>query len=286
MQNQIKTKQHPQHGLAYLDIKTPHCHSTIFFQGAQITHFQPIDKPPILWLSPSETFAPGHSLRGGIPICWPWFGTHPDASFPQHGFVRHQLWTLEAIEEHSHTVVVRMRHPPQLLLREFWPYATELQVTFTLGKSLHMQVTTTNQETTAIKLTQALHSYFAIPNIDQLRVLGLMKTPFVEFAIPAMQTEEDIHITKEIDRMYYNTRPQQQLKTAHGTIVVERENSRSCVLWNPWIDKARRLTCFGDHDYQRMVCLETCNILDDAVHIAPRQSHSLSHHIYWQNSTT
>jgi glucose-6-phosphate 1-epimerase len=286
MHHQISTQRHPQHGLMYLDIKTPYSHSIIFFQGAQITHFQPKDGPPLLWLSPTEAFVQGKGCRGGIPICWPWFGTHPAPNYPQHGFVRHQLWTLDEIEEQPDAVVVRMRYPSKLLLKEFWPHATELYVTFTLGKSLHMQITTTNLGHSAIEFTQALHSYFAIPDIDALRVRGLNQTPYIEFGQAAVQTEPDVHITREIDRMYHDTVPLQQLQTAQGSLFIERENSHSCVLWNPWIDKARQLTCFEDDDYQRMVCLETCNILNDRVQLAPNQSHTLSHHIYWEASTT
>mgnify|MGYP001257092396 CR=1 FL=1 len=279
----IEHKVHSQ-GLQYIEVNSPMCHAHIFLQGAQVTHFQPKNQPSLLWISQAETYEKGVSMRGGIPICWPWFGLHPEPDYPQHGFARHKIWHLERIQESEQEVLITLTLPTSEIETQFWPHRTQLTVTIALSTQLKISLTTQNNEDYPIKFSQALHTYFDIQNIKKLKVDGLVNTPYIEFNQNKHQTAGEVSIYKETDRMYHNASSTQQLKTTQGTIVVKREHSSSCVLWNPWIEKSKRLSNFNQDDYLHMVCLEACNILDDSVDLKPHETFTLSQTIYWQTS--
>ena len=278
----VEQKKHPN-GLEYISINSSLCEAHIFLQGAQVTYFKPKKQPSLLWVSKAETYEKGTGLRGGIPICWPWFGTHPEPSYPQHGFARDKIWVLEKLEENDHSIKLVLALPSTEIETQFWPHNTSLKLTITLSEQLKVSLSTTNNEDYSIKFSQALHSYFNIQDIKRLKVGGLVNTHYIEFSQSKQQTSNDVTIYKETDRMYYNASKKQFLKTDQGIIVVEREHSSSCVLWNPWIDKSKRLSNFNHDDYLEMICLEACNILDDSVELKSGDTTTLSQIISWQS---
>ena len=277
----VTTKKHAN-GLDYVEVNTALCQARIFLQGAQIDHFQPVGKPPLLWVSSADDYQPGNGIRGGVPVCWPWFGMSNQANFPQHGFARTRIWTLESVEMRNQLVDLRFSLAISEEDKIFWPHHTQVNVLFTLGETLSISLVNTNLGDVPVTLTQALHSYFPIEDIHQLKATGFSGAQYIEFSEgPYPQTTDDVLFDRETDRVYTNLGPVQHLHTPKGVIEVSRENSHSAVLWNPWIEKSTRLARFNDDDYLTMVCLEAANVLEDKLTLAPGESHSLVTHIRW-----
>lgn len=279
----VTTKKHAN-GLDYVEVNTALCQARIFLQGAQIDYFQPVGKPPLLWVSSADDYQPGNGIRGGVPVCWPWFGMSSEVNFPQHGFARTRIWALESVEMRNQLVDLRFSLKISEQDKIYWPHNTEVSVLFTLSDTLSISLVNTNLGDETVTLTQALHSYFPIEDIHQLKASGFSGSKYIEFAQgPYPQTTDEVLFDRETDRVYTDLSPVQLLHTPQGTIEVSRENSQSAVLWNPWIEKSQRLGRFNPEDYLTMVCLEAANVLEDKVVLAPGETHCLVTHIRWKD---
>ncbi|MCL1041328.1 D-hexose-6-phosphate mutarotase [Shewanella marisflavi] len=280
----VTIKKHPQ-GLEYVEVDTDLCQARIFMQGAQIERFQPKGQAPLLWVSSADDFQPGSGIRGGIPVCWPWFGMHENPQWPQHGFARTRLWQLDAVQMQDQAVELKFSLTVDDADKQYWPHQSRVELIFNLSDSLSVKLVNTNLGETPFSLTQALHTYFPIEDIHQLKASGFSGANYIEFGEgPYTQDGDEVRFDRETDRVYSQLGDCQLLHTPNGTIEVRRENSHSAILWNPWIDKSKRLSRFNDKDYLTMVCLEAANVLDDKVTLAPGESHTLATHIRWQPS--
>ncbi|WP_434938005.1 D-hexose-6-phosphate mutarotase [Shewanella sp. HL-SH8] len=277
----VTTKKH-QNGLDYVEVSTDLCQARIFLQGAQIDQFIPTGKAPLLWVSAADDYQVGNGIRGGIPVCWPWFGMSGNDGFPQHGFARTRLWSLDSINMHDEIVDLIFSLKLTEQDRQYWPHDTEVKVLFTLSDTLSVSIVNKNSANYPVSLTQALHTYLPINDIHQLSATGFDGSKYIEFGQgPYQQPNDKVNFDKETDRVYTDLSPVQHLHTPTGIIEVSRENSQSAVLWNPWIEKSTRLSRFKADDYLTMVCLEAANVLDDKVTLSPGEIHTLTTHIRW-----
>ncbi|MBT1445764.1 D-hexose-6-phosphate mutarotase [Shewanella sp. JM162201] len=277
----VNTRKHPQ-GLDYVEVETRLCKARIFLQGAQIDFFQPAGKEPLLWVSSEDDYKPGSGIRGGIPVCWPWFGMHSEPGFAQHGFARTRNWKLTHTRMANEEVELVFSLDIAEEDRQFWPHNTAVEVHFHLTETLKVTLVNRNLGDTTVSLTQALHTYFPIKDIHALTAKGFSGAKYIEFGEgPYAQEGDEVRFVRETDRVYTDLGEVQTLHTPDGVIEVARENSRSAVLWNPWIDKSKWLARFGDEDYLTMVCLEAANVLEDKVVLEPGQTHALSTSIRW-----
>jgi len=277
----VTIKKHVN-GLQYLDVNTLHCTARIFLQGAHIDAFQPKGEKPLLWTSAANDYQAGCGIRGGVPICWPWFGAHATAGFPQHGFARTSLWDLDSVNEYDDALEITLSLSISDDNKPYWPHHTGVAVCFRLSDTLSISLININHGDSDVSLTQALHSYFPIGDIHQLQASGFKGAKYVEFAQgPYPQSQDHVLFNAETDRVYTDLGSVQQLHTTDGVIEICRENSASAVLWNPWIDKSQRLSRFNDHDYLSMVCLEAANVAEDKITLAPNTRHTLTTHIRW-----
>ncbi|WP_192954815.1 D-hexose-6-phosphate mutarotase [Gallaecimonas mangrovi] len=268
--------------MAYLDIHSSLCDARVFLQGAHLVHFQPKEMKPLLWLSATEDFARGRAIRGGVPVCWPWFGNNkPAADAPAHGYARTSEWQLVDVEDNAGEIIIELALPQDAVPEAYWPYQSQLSMVMVLGKKARLVLTTTNSGDGTFTFTQALHSYFAVPDIYQVQVRGLSGSNYVEFGEGPLLQEGPAAIRGEVDRQYLTDKPLQHIDTGEGLIAVKREGSQSLVLWNPWVEKAKALSQFPDDGFKTMLCLEAANIRDDAVTLAPGEQHSLVSEFYW-----
>lgn len=268
-------------GLEYISVDADLCSAKIFLQGAQLTEFTPKGKKPLIWVSQDEDYQVGKGVRGGIPICWPWFGMSTNDGWPQHGFARTMLWRAEEVVENDDKIVVSFSLPMAQVNKEYWPHQSSLKVVFTLSDRLHIELINTNTGDAAFELTQALHTYFPTPEIENTTVDGLQGANYIEFGEGPYTQNGIVSFARETDMVYQNTPLVQTINTPDGIIEVGRENSSSCVLWNPWIEKSKRLSNFRDDEYHTMLCLEAANVMDDKVTLQPGASHSLVHTVRW-----
>ncbi len=268
------------HGAAVARIGTPGGSAELAIQGAQLLHWTPRGQAQVVWLSPAARFAPGKSLRGGVPVCWPWFGAHPDdPAKPAHGFARNLDWQVLETSLDSGTPRITLGYTPGAAQQALWPHQAELRLTIRVGAQLELALTTRNTGTTAFTLTQALHTYFHIGDIAQVHVEGLEGKTYVDKLRNDARVVQDgaVRMDQEVDRIYLGC-PEDAVivdEALGRRIRVSKTGSRSCVVWNPWTEKAAKLGDLGEDGYRRMLCVETTNAADDSVSLAPGATHTL-----------
>ena len=275
------TIEQSETGLEFIKVASEFCDATIFLQGAQITEFTPTGKKPLLWVSKQEDYQEGKGVRGGIPICWPWFGVSQNEGWPAHGVARTGLWRAEQVKEEENSIYISLSLPMNQIDEKYWPHKTKLLVEFVLSTSLEVRLTTTNLDNETLNFTQALHTYFPTPAIEETKVDGLQGSKYIEFGEGPFEQHDLVSFARETDMVYTQAQDTQRIITPDGIIEVSRENSRSCVLWNPWIDKSKRLSNFADDEYHVMLCLEAANVLEDSVELAPGDKHTLVTSLRW-----
>lgn len=269
-------------GLVIAVVTNMYAHARVALQGAQVLQWSPNQHSPVIWLSADAKYVRGKSVRGGIPVCWPWFGPHADdPELPSHGIARTRNWeVVEASTTEDSRTQLRLRLPEDQSTREFWPYATDLDITITIGETLEIALRTHNRQDGSIKITEALHAYFAIGDIDNVSLHGLEDTEYVDKVNGGKRKLQQgpVVVDSEVDRVYLGTRDSCVIrdKGLKRDIYISKNGSNSTIVWNPWIDKAAKLGDMGENGFRGMLCVESGNALEDAVSLAPGESHTLS----------
>ncbi|MBA1261921.1 D-hexose-6-phosphate mutarotase [Stutzerimonas stutzeri] len=260
-------------------------------QGAQVLSYRQGDTP-LIWLSEQAAFQQGQSVRGGVPVCWPWFGDlkrnpedvqaayRGETEAPFHGLVRSLDWQLEQQRCEGDTGILEFSCPQALGALPGWPHRVELKLQIRLDERLHISLTSRNLDDQPVAISQALHSYFAIGDIHQVSVLGLDGKCYIETLENWQQRQQqgDPRIEGETDRIYLDLPPELHLLDPvwKRRITLQTHGSRSAILWNPWTTKAQRLSQFADDAWQRMLCIETANVMDDRIRLEAGASHTLA----------
>ena len=259
-------------GLPKLDISTDLASAEIYLHGGHVTRFHPRhQKHPVLWMSQFSQFQPDKPIRGGIPICFPWFGPKTDdPKAPSHGYGRLAQWQLEsAIQRPDGTAIVGFG----------WRY-DDLQLTYivTIGKSLEVALRVRNRGSNPARYEVALHSYFTVSDVRKIEVHGLRGTSYLDRLQPGqrfVQNDRQIRFTEETDRTYVNTEAAVTVSDPGlaRRVVNRKTGSRSTVVWNPWIEKSKAMPDFGDDEWPTMVCIETANAGENAITLQPGEEH-------------
>ena len=259
-------------GLEYLELTNDVMHAKIALQGAHIFEFN-----ELLWLSDVAEFREGVAIRGGIPLCWPRFGSL-DKTLTQHGFARTEMFELVAIDElNSELTIVHMRLKDSSKTRKIWDKSFELDIVFELGENLKIGMKTTNRDSEAFTITEAFHSYFLVSDIKNVTIYGLENRTYFDALEEKKGLEKSaIKIDREIDRVYEGVDRDIILKDSQKEIVLTTKGSASAIVWNPWIDKAKRISGMRDDAYREFVCIESANAFGDYRVLKPDETHSLS----------
>lgn len=269
-------------GFAYIEIKNSAAEAKIALQGAHLFHYARIGEEPVLWLSDVSDFEAGKAIRGGVPVCWPWFGFNEDKTLPQHGFVRTALWdcvSCSEVGENSSSVTLRLTHSQESM--KMWPHLFELELHVTISDKLTMELKSTNLDCNPFTITQALHTYFAISHISDAVVKGLDNKPYLDALTWKKELQDgDIRFSQEVDRVYQEIDGEITLCDKNRTLHVRNENSLSVVVWNPWIEKCARMNAMKEDAYEHMLCIESANAFDDAIVVKPQKSHTLKATIF------
>lgn len=263
-------------GLKYIEITNDAATAKIAVQGAHIFHYEQKGKEPLLWVSSASHMEHGEHIRGGVPICWPSFGmSNPE--LPQHGFARNRMWDLvNLLEVDENTTVLIMELKSSKKSMRAWEYKFNLQVKFTISNELTIELTTVNLDEKTFKFTQALHTYFIISNIDNITIEGLASKPYLDALTNERKVQNgDVTIAEEVDRVYQNVDGDIVLKDGKKAIAIKAEGSSSAVVWNPWIEKAKKMKGMNPEDYKEFVCIETANAYDDYKILDTNESHTL-----------
>ena len=267
-----------------LEIKTEFCTARLALHGAHLTHWQPEQTPqPVLYTSPTAVYREGKAIRGGVPLCWPWFNAHPTQPevHPSHGVARNRFWELESATLEGEEARVTLTLPTDPAIAKHVPFPYQLKATFALGRSCTISLATTNLSDQNIPLGGALHTYLAVSNSHEARLQGLQNTPFLDTTSEPnpdlVESESQLAITREVDRIYYGTANPIRLvdEAWKRTITIAKENSLSTVIWNPGLEKATALSDLPDEGYLDFICVEATNARHDTRIIAPGKTHCL-----------
>lgn len=258
-------------GLRGWKITTPVCRALVSQQGAQLLEFQALGRKPLLWLSPRAHFQPGKAIRGGVPLCFPWFGPHPvDSRLPAHGFARTRDWTLAQADTAGDALQLAFTLHSDAQTRALWPHDFVATLVMILGRTASLQLHVANTGTEDFRFGFALHSYFPVTDIRQARVDGLEGVEYIDqlhAGRARFRQEGPLRFTGETDRIYLHAPSECCLADEAGgqAIRICAPDCRSIVAWNPWQDKAARLADMAPEGWQGMVCVESGNVEDDQV---------------------
>jgi glucose-6-phosphate 1-epimerase len=267
-------------GLAKVVITTGKTAGEIYLHGAHVTSWQPSGEEKVLFLSSKSRWDLGHAIRGGIPICFPWFAdkaNNPTA--PAHGFARTMLWQLGSITQADDAVTVAMHIESNADTKKWWLADFQAVYRATFGSQLHLELEVTNSGTSPLHFEEALHTYFHVGQIEQLQLQGLDAVQYIDKTDSKRKKTQQgpIVIDSEIDRIYLNHNNSVEVEdhSLHRCININKHNSLTTVVWNPWINKAKAMPDFGDDEWSQMVCVEVSNVADFAIEIAPDQQHKM-----------
>lgn len=230
----------------------------IYLNGAHVTSWRSAGEE-ILFLSEQSRFSDGKPIRGGIPLVFPQFGP---GDLPQHGFARSSLWEIAStrVAESGEVEVVLALNDGDAT-REVWDHAFSAEFVVSVTESLRTELRVTNSDTEVFEFTAALHTYFALSDIGSAHIAGLKGLNYLDSLKERQKLKESgekIIFEREVDRIYLSTPDEVSVvDEAKGrNIRIQKSGFPDAVVWNPWVDKARRMEDFGDEEYQGMVCVE------------------------------
>ena len=264
-------------GLPMIQVKTVKAKALISIHAGQVLSYQPAgEAEDVMFLSAKAYYQGGKAIKGGAPICWPWFGADPEGKGrPGHGFVRNRGWNVvatEALANGDIKVTVGLDDTPET--QAIWPHAFSLRQEIVIGGSLNLSLITRNTGKEKFTITQAFHTYFKVGDISRAKVLGLAGCDYLDKAGGGNTQKHqtgDVTIDAEVDRIYLNVGNTLTIDDAalNRRIQITSQGSKTAVVWNPWEKIAKDMADLEDHDYQRLLCVETTNAADDVREVAP-----------------
>ncbi|WP_299013560.1 D-hexose-6-phosphate mutarotase [uncultured Photobacterium sp.] len=247
----------------------------ISLHGGHLIWYKPAGEEDVIWLSEKAEFDTTKAIRGGIPVCWPWFGK---AGTPSHGFARNSEWTLKQHRESEQGVIVALELEDNEVTREIWPHKFKNQLTFEIGPQLKVSLTSTNTDEQAWSFSGALHSYFQVADIKNITIseMGCSYLDSTQGGLPC-QGGEQLMFDQEVDRVY--TQPKDTVTITDNTlsrqIQVTNQGHNAAVIWNPWQELSISMGDMADNSFETMVCVES-TIHGEGITLEPGESHTLS----------
>ncbi len=256
-------------GLPMLVVENSLGRTVIALQGAHVLAFQPAGQHEMLWVSPKCVLEAGKPIRGGIPLCLPWFGPSPDGT-TMHGFGRTQEWSLvevEIMDDGKTRLAFELKGDASTC--EVWPHAFAFRFDVLAGKELTLGITIENHSDAVAPLAFAFHTYFAVPKLAKARVSGLEGTTFIDKAdnLKRKTQQGDVTISAVTDRIYLDVAAQQTLKGSNGNIRIESD-AKCAVVWNAWSND-KNMIDLGEGNHVGYLCVERCDVADRAVTLQP-----------------
>ncbi|WP_318466436.1 D-hexose-6-phosphate mutarotase [Photobacterium leiognathi] len=262
-------------GINIIRVIHPLAEAGISLHGGHLIWFKPAGEKDIIWLSENAEFDTQKAIRGGIPVCWPWFGK---AGTPSHGFARTSQWTLQEHRENENGVIVSLQLEDNEETRALWPYKFNNVLTFEIGTELKVSLTSTNTDNQPWSYGGALHTYFDIADINNIEITGMGST-YLDSTQQGKACEggDVLTFTCETDRVY--TQPEATItindKNNERNILVTNEGHNAAVIWNPWQELSISMGDMADNSFETMVCVES-TIHQPSIELAPGQSHTLA----------
>lgn len=268
-------------GIPTVRVTTPKSSGEMHLHGAQVTSWKPAGADEVIFLSSRARWADGQAIRGGIPICFPWFRAKAgDPQAPAHGFVRTKIWTLESLAQNGGDLTVTMSTESDAGTKRWWPADFRVLYRVTFGSDLHLELTVTNTGAAQFSFEEALHTYHRVGDVQKARISGLDGGTYLDNTDGNREKKQlgDVAITSPTDSAYVNNRNALALidPVLNRRVRIAKQNSRTTVIWNPWDQAAKKMSDLGLDEWQKMLCAEAANILTDAVTLPPGDNHTLT----------
>lgn len=268
-------------GLPKIRVTTPAATAEIYLHGAQVTSWHPVNADEVIFLSERSYWQNGRAIRGGIPVCFPWFRAKVgDPRAPAHGFVRSREWNLESIVNGAGgKVSVTCSTESDATTRRWWPYDFCLAHRITIGETLELELTVTNTGSSPLRFEEALHTYFRIGDIRRARVHGLDGVTYLDNTDGNREKQQsgELVLNGPTDNAYVRTESPVEIRdeVMNRTLTTDKGESATTVVWNPWQHGAADLVDLGEDQWERMLCVEASNILSAALQLEPGDEHTM-----------
>lgn len=264
-----------------LEISHPLCRAKVALHGAHLMEWTPAGHEPVIYLSPAAILREGKAIRGGVPVCWPWFNAHPgDATQPSHGVARNRFWELTAARAADDGVHLSFTLPCTDSIRAIWNHAFEVRLEMHLGARLQIRLTTRNTGDSTFPVSGALHTYFKVGDVRQVAVSGLDGTEFLDTTVTPWQSHRqtgEVTVSGEIDRIYASSADVVlEDPVLQRRLHIGKTGSASTVVWNPDVRKASGMGDLSAEEVTKFLCIEAANANAAAVTLAPGAEHTLS----------
>lgn len=270
-----------QGGLTKIQIATAAASAEIYLHGAHITSWIPSGAKEMIFVSESSLWEDGRAIRGGIPVCFPWFrAKRDDPAAPAHGFVRTKSWALESLSANGDSIQVTLATESDESTRHWWPYDFHLQLRIEVGAQLALELVASNTGRSTFQFEEALHTYHHVGDVMQTSLGGLNRVSFLDNHDGNQEKIQhgDIVLVEATDNAYLNTASSLTIddRVLQRRIQIDKQNSRTTIVWNPWESGAKALADLGDHEWTQMLCIEASNILGSAVMLKPGEGHRMA----------
>jgi glucose-6-phosphate 1-epimerase len=267
-------------GLPRIAITTPAATAEIYLHGAHLTSWRPAGSEEVIFLSGQSSWAAGHAIRGGIPVCFPWFRNKvDDPKAPSHGFVRTKAWTLDSIACEGKVATVSLSTASDDATRAWWPYDFHLTHRLTIGPALVQELVMHNTGSVPLRFEEALHTYYRVGGAENVVITGLDGVTYLDNtdANKEKRQEGDIVFTAQTDRAYMDTTHAVEIldPVLRRRVRLEKKDSRTTVVWNPWSTGAKTMADLGDDEWRTMACVEASNMRALGVDLAPGEQHTM-----------
>jgi glucose-6-phosphate 1-epimerase len=269
-------------GLPVIVISNQFATALIFLHGAHIVSFQPKGEKDLLWMSEESVFEEGKPIRGGMPICFPWFGPHAtDTLLPQHGFARLSNWevaTVVTLENGASQIELLLHHSPAT--KALWPFEFSAKLTVTVSAKLEVKLSITNTGDKTFTYSDALHTYLNISDISSISIDGLGSAVYYDgFGTePKKQDELLLVIAKEENRRYVGHTANCIIYDKGFTrkLRVSKTGSKVTVVWNPGAETSKKIADMQDDGYKTFICVEAVNAYDNVITLTPNEQFAIS----------
>jgi glucose-6-phosphate 1-epimerase len=261
----------------------PKASAAISLHGGHVISFKPEGQEDLIWMSKDAIFDNKAALRGGIPVCWPWFGR---VAAPAHGFARNSTWELIEHRENEQGVIISLGLTDSDTTRDIWPHKFQLVLNVEVSDSLNVSLNITNTDSAPWRFSGALHTYLNLGDIEKMEVTG-MGSSYIDSLLDGKVCEgqEVLTLSDTIDRVY--TAPSDEIVLHDNAfdrkLAVCNSGDNSAVLWNPWKQGAESMGDMNNDGYLSMFCIEStlhADSLEAGKELAPGESHQLATQIF------
>lgn len=268
-------------GLPAVRVTAPHASGLVYLQGAHVAEWQPTGQAPVIWMSPNAVYAPGKALRGGVPICFPWFGANAEhPQYPAHGFARTREFEYRGARESSDHVELDFVLDSDEQTKTLFPFSFSARLRVSFGATLELEFSVTNTDSQPFGFEEALHSYFAVADVREASVSGLHGARYTDKVRDlAVFTEEAgaLHFSGETDRVYESAATCSIADPkGNRSLVITKRNSEATVVWNPWAERAAQMADLGASSWTSLLCVESANVGKSRVRLEAGAMHALS----------